>query len=99
MTQEMYDVIDNALVPWKEIVAKTIADKMLDQKTIIKLPCTIELPGGIKANSLSYIKCGNTIHTIFAYYEDGKAPNFCVTKEVGIEIAKHLLKDKNESNG
>ena len=41
-------------------------------------------------NAICFVKCGKTIHTIFANYEDGKCPDFCVTDAVKEEIIKYL---------
>ena len=100
MNREMFEAIDNALVSWKELASKCIADKILDTKAIIKLPFPIVLPNGVEVNSIGYIKCGPTIHAIFVKYDDNKEPDFCITKEVAVEIVKHLMqnKDKNDNN-
>ena len=87
---EFVTAIDNALVPWQELVAQCLCANNMDKKAIIKLPCKLTIKDHMDVNAICFVKCGKTIHTIFANYEDGKCPDFCVTDAVKEEINKYL---------
>jgi hypothetical protein len=46
----------------------------------------------MEVNAITFVKTGDTMHTIFANFEDGKVPSFCCSKNVEDLVISQCLK-------
>ena len=81
-SEEMHNLIEDNLATWKQFIGACVYQNKADEKVMIKLPCKLTLQSDVDVNAITFVKTGDTMHTIFANFEDGKVPSFCCSKNV-----------------